>query len=451
MWIQGRQLNKIDRLEKVYEKADKKIAANSTIQKLKSKQKISKKDNQRLEKEVQKIINKELRESEEAEIKEAVSSQNLKLSSGAFHYGIRSKDGKIIIYAGGNDYAKIKREVREANYGNSVIVIYKEKNIADVYAVVAKNAGEKGMVTPDWMPEHIAMAASYDGKIREVYNPLELYYNGILTEKELNTYIGYSNTLKYVEVAKKVGMSVYIGYQASKYYGTEPLYSITKLNEAGTKLLIQTPNGVGVVQVTPKGYIEAYGRVNGKGVYYSSSPVSSATKSLLQIGNTTGYDLASRINGTPQKLLTANYETYYRTISQEHYDILKSTGKIPAGYNGETFISPSLSYVQRYDYGGVTLEFKLNPGTMNELMNIGVKSKNQISGIMGNPNYNYSKLPNAPKGWGNNHAMFKLETTIQKNPIIKDPYNVNIGLGREEGKALNIFNDNIIDYKVIGE
>ena len=48
-------------------------------------------------------------------------------------------------------------------------------------------------------------------------------------------------------------------------------------------------------------------------------------------------------------------------------------------------------------------------------MNIGVKSKNQISGIMVNPNYNYSKLPNAPKGWGNNHAMFKLETTIQKN------------------------------------
>ena len=124
---------------------------------------------------------------------------------------------------------------------------------------------------------------------------------------------------------------------------------------------------------------------------------------------------------------------------------------MPAGYNSETYISPSLSYVQKYDYGGVTLEFKLNPGTTNELMNIGVKSKNQISGIMVNPNYNYSKLPNDFKGWGNNHAMFKLEKTIQKNPIIKDPYNVNIGLGSKEGKALSIFNDNIIDYKGIGE
>ena len=61
------------------------------------------------------------------------------------------------------------------------------------------------------------------------------------------------------------------------------------------------------------------------------------------------------------------------------------------------------------------MEFKLNPGITNEVMNIGVKSKNQINGIMANPNYNYSKLSNAPKGWGNNHAMFKLETTIQKN------------------------------------
>lgn len=47
--------------------------------------------------------------------------------------------------------------------------------------------------------------------------------------------------------------------------------------------------------------------------------------------------------------------------------------------------------------------------------------------------------------------MFKLEQKIKDNYLKLDRYNVNIGLGREEGKALNIFNDNIIDYKVIGE
>ena len=122
---------------------------------------------------------------------------------------------------------------------------------------------------------------------------------------------------------------------------------------------------------------------------------------------------------------------------------------MPVGYNSETYISPSLSYVQKYDYGGITLEFKLNPGTTNELMNIGVKSKNQISGIMVNPNYNYSKLPNDFKGWGNNHAMFKLKQKIKVNPLKLDRYNVNIGLGQEDGKALEIFNNNIIDYRIM--
>ncbi len=82
-------------------------------------------------------------------------------------------------------------------------------------------------------------------------------------------------------------------------------------------------------------------------------------------------------------------------------------------------------------------------------MNIGVKNKNQVSEIMVDPDYNYSKLPKAPKGWGSNYAMFKLEQKIKVNPIKLDRYNVNIGLGQEGGKALEIFNNNIIDYKIM--
>jgi len=80
-------------------------------------------------------------------------------------------------------------------------------------------------------------------------------------------------------------------------------------------------------------------------------------------------------------------------------------------------------------------------------MNIGVK--NRGGGIMLDSNYNYSKLPNDFKGWGNNHAMFKLEQKIKVNPIKLDRYNVNIGLGQEGGKALEIFNNNIIDYRIM--
>ena len=39
--------------------------------------------------------------------------------------------------------------------------------------------------------------------------------------------------------------------------------------------------------------------------------------------------------------------------------------------------------------------------------------------------------------------MFKLEQKIKVNPLKLNRYNVNIGLGKEGGKALNIFNNNI--------
>ena len=47
--------------------------------------------------------------------------------------------------------------------------------------------------------------------------------------------------------------------------------------------------------------------------------------------------------------------------------------------------------------------------------------------------------------------MFKLEKKVQEYPLIEDEFNVNIGLGKKNGKALEIFNNNIIEYKIIRE
>ena len=49
-------------------------------------------------------------------------------------------------------------------------------------------------------------------------------------------------------------------------------------------------------------------------------------------------------------------------------------------------------------------------------------------------------MPEKSSGWGYKFVHFKEEKR-----------QINIQLGKEAGKALNIFNDNIIDYKVIGE
>lgn len=54
-------------------------------------------------------------------------------------------------------------------------------------------------------------------------------------------------------------------------------------------------------------------------------------------------------------------------------------------------------------------------------------------------------MPEKSPGWGYKFVRFKEEGGKFNNPQI------NIQLGKEGGKALNIFNDNIIDYKVIGE
>lgn len=45
--------------------------------------------------------------------------------------------------------------------------------------------------------------------------------------------------------------------------------------------------------------------------------------------------------------------------------------------------------------------------------------------------------------------MFKLEQKIKVKSLKLDWYNVNIGLGQEDGKALEIFNNNIIDYRIM--
>ena len=117
-------------------------------------------------------------------------------------------------------------------------------------------------------------------------------------------------------------------------------------------------------------------------------------------------------------------EVYYRTMSQADYDYLRMTGELPA--TNETFISPTYSFSS--DYDGITVEFELRKGTTNSLLDIGVADQ---------AIRDYGVLPQVSKGWTENNAFFKGEGT-----------QTNIGLGK--GKALEIFNSNIINFKRTG-
>ncbi|MHC1748012.1 MAG: RHS repeat-associated core domain-containing protein [Cellulosilyticaceae bacterium] len=126
-------------------------------------------------------------------------------------------------------------------------------------------------------------------------------------------------------------------------------------------------------------------------------------------------------------------ETYYRAMSQEHYDVLVETEKLSA--TTETCISPTKAYSEQYE--GVLVEFKVKVGTTQALEEIGVRNGSSISAEI------YPNMPKVSKGWNQNKAFFKGEG-ISGNMSIGEPQ-INIGLGK--GKALDIFNDNIINFE----
>ncbi|MFJ9708719.1 ricin-type beta-trefoil lectin domain protein [Streptomyces sp. NPDC101234] len=119
-------------------------------------------------------------------------------------------------------------------------------------------------------------------------------------------------------------------------------------------------------------------------------------------------------------------ETYYRTMSPEHFSKLKETGDLSA--TSETFISPTQSFSE--DYEGVLVKFTLRSGTTDALKEIGVRDVSAATSEA------FPDMAVIGKRWARRSAFFKAEGS-----------QINIGLGR--GKALDIFNDAITDFEEI--
>jgi hypothetical protein len=80
-------------------------------------------------------------------------------------------------------------------------------------------------------------------------------------------------------------------------------------------------------------------------------------------------------------------ENFYRTMSPGDFAKLQRTGKIPA--TGETFISPSEVYSSGYE--GVLVRVTTKPGTMQQLMGMGVTANPGTANL-------FPALPSATKG-----------------------------------------------------
>jgi hypothetical protein len=117
-------------------------------------------------------------------------------------------------------------------------------------------------------------------------------------------------------------------------------------------------------------------------------------------GVTEEHDLSAKF---AEFLAAEGTEIIYRTMSQANYDTLLATGKLPA--TSETFISPSLQYASKYN--GVTVQFKVQAGSTESLMGIGVR--NSASGFAGTA---YEGVPIVNGSWTANSAFFKWEQGV---------------------------------------
>ncbi|RJQ70251.1 RHS repeat protein [Pseudonocardiaceae bacterium YIM PH 21723] len=122
-------------------------------------------------------------------------------------------------------------------------------------------------------------------------------------------------------------------------------------------------------------------------------------------------------------------ETFYRSLSAEHYQVLKDTGRVSG--TTETSISSLRSFSENYD--GVLVQFTTKPGTRAGLERMGVRDKSPLTARL------YPDMAISRPGWGKRFARFKHE----RSPENQD--NITIALGT--GRALDFFNDSITSFQ----
>jgi hypothetical protein len=118
-------------------------------------------------------------------------------------------------------------------------------------------------------------------------------------------------------------------------------------------------------------------------------------------------------------------EVHYRSISTENLEALRVTGKLPA--TTETSLSPVPEYAQQYD--GTMVRFTTKPGTSAQLQKIGIAANEPAAG-------HFTGMPTTANNWTQNNARFKFESGQMTTQL-------------GQGKALEIYNENMVNFKTL--
>jgi hypothetical protein len=235
------------------------------------------------------------------------------------------------------------------------------------------------------------------------------------------------------------------GFSFSNYGDCEDMFETQSL----TAILVETENGEsGMMPALVVKYLskQMIGKSKTDFINLSTSLlmpelfISKANK--LKVFGQTGSGGVGKLNLGKFLKKIGDYEVYeggevfYRGMSNADFELLKNTGKIP--YTSETFTSPTLEYIKAVGYGndGVIVKIQTKQGTLNKLIEIGMRNDSSDKMME-----HFSKMPFVEKGWLENNALFKTEGAKYQLEQI------NIGLGK--GKALDIFNENLLYFEII--
>ena len=128
-------------------------------------------------------------------------------------------------------------------------------------------------------------------------------------------------------------------------------------------------------------------------------------------------------------------DIFYRSMSKEHFEQLKKSKKL--GGTTETSITQSQDFAS--EYGGYLVRMTTKPGTKKKLEDMAITANDPAA-------TEYPHLP-TQKEFNTNNPNSKWGDEVSRVKI--EGKDLTIQLGKEDGKALNTFNENITEVELI--
>ena len=133
----------------------------------------------------------------------------------------KDKNNAVVVYAGGHDYTRLVKELKNSGVDNQVKVVYKEKTIADVLMVVNKEAGKSGKVPTTWSEEERNELGKIRGRRVGYFDENILTKEKKLTQKEVNGYNTYLAFVEFNNMARTIAMISMASKYGETYKETE--------------------------------------------------------------------------------------------------------------------------------------------------------------------------------------------------------------------------------------